>query len=277
MFWRHLRPALGAQKLREFSRACIQQLISLKHRQGYATQTLAHVRNLLSKVLGTAVLWGWLQDNQARGVKLPPWERRRLARVLTVAEISKLSVSLEEPARTIVILGVLTGLRIGELLGLRVEDLDSANAVLHVRRTVCRGEIGTPKTSGSARGIPLPEAVVNLLRQYLTTRPVESDWIFPTSVGTFQNDRTLFLRKVQPVCKRLGIGFTWHSLRHTFSTFQGNYGAPMPVLQSLLGHTTAKTTMVYTHPLEKAQREAMDRLARILFPILMKSVLKGKG
>ena len=60
--------------------------------------------------------------------------------------------------------------------------------------------------------------------------------------------------------------FRWHSLRHSFSTYQGNDGVPIPVLQSLLGHANAETTMVYTHPLSEAKREAMEQLANVLFP-----------
>ena len=276
LFFGHLRQTLGHQTLACISRSQVQQLITLKQGQGYATQTLAHLRNLLSKLFGTAICWGWLDDNPARGVQLPPMVRCRIPRVLTPEEITQLSHALEEPARTVVILGVLTGLRIGELIGLQVEDVDFANAILHIRRAICRGEIDSPKTPASERRIPLPDPLLNLLRHYLSNRRVESSWLFPTTTGTFHNDRNLFVRQVQPVYKRLGIPhFSWHSLRHTFSTYQGNQGVPVPVLQSLLGHTTAKTTMLYTHPLIDAQRLAMTQLVGKLFPNVPN--LKGKS
>ena len=56
------------------------------------------------------------------------------------------------------------------------------------------------------------------------------------------------------------------SLRHTFTTHGGNSGVPMPVMQSLLGHTSAEMTMLYTHPLDAAQRKAVERLSQVLFP-----------
>lgn len=160
-------------------------------------------------------------------------------------------------------------MRFGELLGLRVEDVDFGTSTLHVRRSICRGEIGTPKTPGSEREIPLPRQLADLLRDYLATRPIDSGWVFPTSIGTFQNDRTLFLRQVQPVTRELGLPhFSWHSLRHTFSTHSGNLGVSVPVLQSILGHASPKTTMIYTHALQDAQRQAVEKLAGVLFPIV---------
>jgi len=66
---------------------------------------------------------------------------------------------------------------------------------------------------------------------------------------------------------RLGIArFGSHSLRHTFSTYGGNSGVPLPVLQFLLGHASAETTMIYTHPLAEAQRRAVEQMTTILFP-----------
>ncbi len=275
LFTVHLRPALGQVTLTHISRAQVQRFITLKQGQGYATQTLAHLRNLLSKLFSTAISCGWLDDNPARGVQLPPMVRRRIPRVLTPEEITQLSHALEEPARTVVVLGVLTGLRIGELLGLQVEDVDFANPTLHIRRAMCRGDIGTPKTPGSERWVPLPDPLLNLLRHYFSNRRVKSPWLFPTTTGTFHNNQNLFVRQVQPAYKRLGIPhFSWHSLRHTFSTYQGNQGVPVPVLQSLLGHTTAKTTMLYTHPLIDAQKLALTQLASKLFPNVPKLIGK---
>lgn len=70
-----------------------------------------------------------------------------------------------------------------------------------------------------------------------------------------------------PACARLGIArFSCHSLRHTFSTYNGNAGVAVPVLQSLLGHTSPVTTMTCTHPLEGAKRQTVGHLASLLFP-----------
>lgn len=276
---KHLLPALGGQKLCEVARFQVQQFIGNKQRQGYSPQTLRHFRNLLGKMFGTAQRWGWMESNPAHLIDLPPMARRVPKHVLTPEQLSGLSSTLVEPVRTILLLGALTGLRIGELLALEVNDVDFTRGMVSVRRDVYRGRIGTPKTPGSERQIPLATPLIPLLNDWLAIRPSGSPWLFPSATGTPLLDRNLMRRHLWPACEKIGIPrFGWHSLRHTFNTYNGNAGVAMPVLQSLLGHSSPETTMVYTHPLEDAKRQAVEHLARILFPnapLNEGSVVKG--
>jgi integrase len=110
-------------------------------------------------------------------------------------------------------------------------------------------------------------------------RPASSDWLFPSAAGTPLRDRNLLRRHLWPACAHLGLPrFSWHSLRHTISTLNGNAGVAVPILQSLLGHASAETTMVYTHPLEDVKRRVVEDLALLLFPNVpseQKLVMKG--
>jgi integrase len=264
---KHLLPYFGKQRLSDIQRVQVQHFVIQKQGQGYSVRTLGHLRDFLSKILETAKSWGWLQDNAARGVKLPPMERVRKARVLTVAEIAKLLEALAEPVRTMFILALGLGLRIGELLPLRLEDLDFNAGLLYVRRDYYRGHLQTTKTPRSERRFKLPLLLVNVLRQYLENRKSQSDLLFPNSAGTFYDDRNLIRREIEPVCDRLGIpGFSWHSLRHTFSTIAENNRVPISVVQSLLGHTSASTTMLYTHAQDDTKQAALETVTRVLFP-----------
>jgi len=194
-------------------------------------------------------------------------ERHRRARLLTPDEIGKLAQTLDEPARTIFLMGVLTGLRIGELLGLQVQDVDIAQALVSIRRDVYCGHVGPPKTTGSERQVPLAACLIPVLKHWLRMRRGGSDWFFPSAAGTPLRDRNLLRRHVWPACGRLSLPrFSWHSLRHTFSTYNGNSGVALPVLQALLGHASPETTMIYTHPLENVKRQAVENLASLLFP-----------
>jgi integrase len=185
---------------------------------------------------------------------------------------------MAEPARTIVILGLLTGLRVGEILGLKIQDINLREAFVSVRRNIYKGYVQeSPKTKRSERQVPLAANVVTGLGQWILIRPNGTEWLFPSKAGLPHHDRNLIRREIDPVCKRLRIPrFGWHSLRHTFSTYNGNTGVPMPVLQSLLGHAHAETTMMYTHPLEGAQRDAVEKLASILFPNVPYSLAGAK-
>jgi integrase len=144
---KHVLPALGKVRLCDLTRADLQDFINLKHREGYSSQTLAHLRNLLSKICGTAVTRDLLRENLGRGLKLPRKERRRpfgpgsSSRVLTIREIGELFRGFGEQLRLLIMLGILTGLRIGEILALRLEDFDFEAGFFIVRRNVYQGHV----------------------------------------------------------------------------------------------------------------------------------------
>lgn len=280
LFQVHLLPALGTRKLAEIQRLEVQRFVTLKQSAGYSPQTLAHFRNFLSALYSTALSWGMVSENPASGINLPVMERRREVRVLSAEEIQALLHTLPEPSRTIVLLGVATGLRIGEMLALRVMDVDLAGGLLFVRRAIYRGVMGSPKTKRGERRVPLASFVVRALESFLASRRVDSDLFFSSRAGTPLHDRNLFRRQVEPVLAKLGIRhFGWHSLRHTFRTIAGNRGVPVEVVQSVLGHTSMDTTMLYMHRDKEAERQAAEKVAEVLCPNVPKTeglLRKGK-
>ena len=213
----------------------------------------------------TAVKWRWLVENPARGSEAPPTRIKRQQRALSAEEVSLLFEHLEDPARLMVMIGVMMGLRIGEILGLRVEDLECGT--LHVRRSWCRGNAGGTK-NGKEREIPVPQFLGEALRDYCTQRP-KVGWLYAGESGKPLSDRNLIQRHVYRVAQHLGIPhFSWHSLRHTFSTLGGNEGSiPTLIMKQLLGHSRLSTTDQYMHELAGPKREAMQKIEKlILFP-----------
>ena len=269
---RHLVPAFGNRRLNEIARVQIQQFITLKMQAGLSVQTLAHLRNLLSKVFSTAMSWGWLQDNSARGVKLPPREPVRERRVLNQSEIESLVPALTDPIRSIFLIALLADLRIGEVLALEVQDADLVNARLHVRRDVYCGHLGSPKTPRSERQVPIGPLLMSAIRTWLAKRPGPSMWLFPSEAGTPFHDRNLLCRNLWPVCDTLGIRrFTWHVLRRTFLTTGGNTGQPLPVMASIAGHSSIETTMRYILPNEAVQRKTVRKIEKVLCSNVLKN------
>jgi integrase len=107
-----------------------------------------------------------------------------------------------------------------------------------------------------------------VLREYCAQRPA-TGWLFAGESGKPLSDRNLIQRHVYPVAQRLGIPhFSWHSLRHTFSTLGGNEGSiPTLVMKQLLGHSRLSTTDRYMHELAGPKREAVQKIENlILFP-----------
>jgi len=266
LLWKnHIGPAFEREMMRDISGFEVDRLLSSKYKQGYASQTVLHLRSVLSKMFKTAIKWRWLVDNPAREIEAPPTRVKRQQRALSVEEVCLLFEHLENPVRLIVMIGVMTGLRIGEILGLRVEDWDCCT--LHIRRSWCRGHEGGTK-NGKDREIPVPPFLGEALRDYRARRP-SAGWLFVGESGKPLSDRNLIQRHVYPVAEQLRIPhFSWHSLRHTFSTLGGNEGSiPTLVMKQLLGHSRLSTTDRYMHELAGPKREAVQKIENlILFP-----------
>jgi integrase len=179
-----------------------------------------------------------------------------------VEEVGLLLERLKNPARLIVMIGVTLGLRIGEILGLSVEDFD--RGTLHVRRSWCRGHEGGTK-NGKDREIPVPPCLGQALEEYRRELP-PSGWLFVGAGGKPLSDRNLIQRHIYPIAQELGIPhFSLHSLRHTFSTLGGNEGIiPALVVKQLLGHSRLSTTDRYMHDLAGPKREAVEKIENLI-------------
>jgi hypothetical protein len=121
----HLLPAFGDRRLRDVGTADIQRLILQKIERGLSWGTCSQLRNLFSKLFTSAKKWGqYAGENPASSVELPEKHAARTSQVLMPEQIPQLLAQLREPVRTMVLLAVLTGLRVGEILALRWEDVD---------------------------------------------------------------------------------------------------------------------------------------------------------
>lgn len=276
--WRkQIGPALSTVQIRSITTLDLDRLMAQMQRQGYSWQTRVHTRNTISKMYSTAQKWRWIAENPAKWVDVGERKIVRKQRALSVEEVGLLAGYLDEPARTVFILAVTTGLRIGEILGLQLGDVDLSDGIITVQRSVSRGAVETTKTEGSNRQLPIPPILMDTLSAYVSTigstpvdnavSPLRANWLFQSRAGTPLSDRNLINRHVYPVSRRLGIPhFSWHSLRHTFSTLGGNEGTiPTVVMKQLLGHSKLSTTQKYMHELKSQQREAMRKIENLIW------------
>ncbi len=267
---KHLLPRFGESRLCDISRVEIQRFLLEKLKQGYSWEHANKCRNLLSKVLGTAVSWGYLSDNPARGVKMPERTSKRPPTFLSAEEVRCLLTMLDEPARTIALLAIFTGLRIAEILGLRWGRLNLEGSTLRVEEICYKGRFGSPKTRASRREVPLPPTAVQALKEHRArTFDTSPDaLVFSTRNGTPLSADNLRKRQLRSACQLAKLKpFGWHALRHTHSTLLHSLGTPLRVVQALLGHSRSTTTLeIYTHAPTDDQRAAVVKLEGILFP-----------
>jgi len=272
---KHLTPRFGDHRLCDISRAEIQQYLLEKLKQGFAWETTNHLRNLMSKVLGTAVSWNYLADNVVRGVKMPERSLKRPHQFFNADEVKRLIAACTEPTRTVVVLATMTGLRIGEILALRWGRINFIGETLVVVETCFMGHFGTPKTRASRREIPLSPAVVEALEVHYSRSLDRSPeaLVFATRHGGPLVSNNLRKRGLQSACKRAGLPrINWHALRHTHGTLLHVQGTPLKVAQAQLGHSHMATTLeVYTHASVIAQREAVNLLDEQVFPSVPKN------
>jgi integrase len=261
---KNLLPAFGASRLCDIGTLDLQQFVLQKMASGLGWECADHYRNLMSKIFVTAKKWGFFAgDNPATGVDLPEKKAVREKHTLLPEQIPALLAALEEPARTMVLVGVLTGLRVGEILGLRWRDVDFSSGEIRVEQACYRGLIGTPKTKNSRRTLPMPDFLKDELKRLSEKSASGEHLVFQTRNGTPFSDTNLLHRHLKPVGRKLGIPWlNWHTLRRTHATLFQLAGGTLREAQAQLGHSKMSTTLeIYTISIPQAQRKAVENLS----------------
>lgn len=231
----------------------------------------AKVRNVLSMIFRHGIRWGWFTQNPIAMVRVSS-KRLRRPDVLTAEEFQSLLGALPVRERLMGTICATTGLRIGEALGLKWEDIDFTTHMAEVLRSYSDGAIGPCKTEISEQPVPLDEIVLDGLRAWhpVCGYPEPGDWVF-ASDRTFGKTPlwpdSLRTKVLQPAARRVGIGkrIGWHTFRRTYSSLLAATGNDVKVVQELMRHAKISTTMeVYAQAgMEKkrvAQRKAVDVL-----------------
>jgi integrase len=161
--------------------------------------------------------------------------------------------------RAFLVTALKTGLRVGELLALRWEDLDLVAGRIVVRRTLWHDQEGTPK-GGRNREVPLSDEAVATLQAH---RHLKGPYVFCERDGKRLNHNRV--KDVVPrTCARAGLAkrLTTHDLRHTFASHLVMRGVALKAVQELLGHATIDMTMRYAHLSPDVKRDAVQVLDR---------------
>lgn len=269
---KHLTPRFGDIAVSDITRQEVQAYVAHLTQAGYAPKTIDHIHDVLSAVLRTAMKWGHVQENSARGVDLPTLKTVRPKWVLTPTQATALLAELPPLAQTMAGVAMLTGLRRGELFALRWQAVNLTEAHLTVQEAVYEGAFGTPKTDAGIRRVPLSEPAVALLGKWRARvkRTEPEALVFSTYSGKPISPNNVLRRWIFPACTRLGLpNATWLTFRRTYASWSHDKGVPGKVVAKLMGHTNAVVTLnVYTQVMDDSLRAAVDRIGKELFTIV---------
>ncbi len=262
----HLMPVFGETQLRLITRESVQRFLSAKAQGESSWKTVKHIRTAFGTILEAAVRDDLLPSNPVRKTRMPRCGPAKERVPISPDTLSTLIEKLAEPSRSIAALLAMTGLRIGELLALRWQDVDLENRFLSVNQSVYEGHFDEPKSRRSKRRVPLGPKSLEIIRSFHRSNVIPSALIFSARNGSPLSRRNLLNRQLKPVCKSLGlVGANWHWLRHAHATLLDSVGAPLGTVQALLGHASPEITReIYIRSVPENARKAVEEVETLL-------------
>ncbi len=269
----HLVPGLGMKKFKTLGAQDVAGFYRRKLDEGCSPASVHKMHETLHKALKQAVRWGYMTKNPADDVD-PPKARTEEVTPLTREEArGLLDAARGDRLEALYVAALHTGLRQGELLALRWEDLDLEARTLQVRRTVTKDggklAVGPTKTAKGRRTVKLTADATASLRGHLTRQLEEIDGlgdhfqdrglVFCTSRGTLINPTNLRKRSFAPLLVRAGLPhMTFHQLRHTAATILLLKNVNPKIVSEMLGHASIAITLdTYSHVLPNMQDSAV--------------------
>ena len=261
----HLLPAFGNKPIDSIRTEDIQ--LFLNARKHMAAKTLKCLKGLLGEIFRDAVEDGLIEKSHVASKRIGiPSSKKYIREALPLIQFKDILAHadlLDIPDQRLLLLLMLTGMRRGEVLGLRWEDIDLSEQVIHVRRNVthCNGNqpiIGTPKTDNGSREVPLDPFLLNRLM------PLQKDGYILG--GTSPYTMTTYNNAWRRIGKKIELnGATAHIFRHSYLTYLAGEGTDTKTLQHIAGHSTVSMTMnQYVHAQSEKIVKAGERMHRLL-------------
>jgi integrase len=279
----YIGPRIGKTKLSELSAFSIQEFYNQIIADGVGLRTVQKTHTLMHAALNSAVKFGFIARNPASAAT-PPKPPRKQMRFLTETQAQRLlQVAKQSHDRnfTLIFVALVTGMRQGELLGLRWQDVDLEKGFLHVRNNLQRLPGGglvlqKPKTKASERAIKLGPVTVATLKthkvklaseSHRTSLWQETGFVFPSTIGTAMDPSNLLkcFRQLLKTAELPKIRF--HDLRHTAASLMLNNGVDVLVASNRLGHAKPSITLdVYGHLMPAIQAKAAEIMDGLVKP-----------
>ncbi len=273
----HLLPHFGEWRLVNIKREDIQDFVKSKVAQGrLSSKTLNNILVVFHQILDEARVDKLIAENPFFKINRPKREKVEQD-YLRTHEIPLLLENCEPKTHGFFHTAIFTGMRRGELLGLKWGDIDWLNAKVHVHRSYWKGRLQTPKSPYSNRKIDMGPHLVQVLKEHrlmqnqtrLKAGPdwVDNDLVFCTDTGGFLDGDNLYHRDFKRVLKRAGLRhMRIHDLRHTYAAIQIAAGHSPKYIQKQMGHSSITVTMdLYGHLMEEVYEGAAKKSEDFVF------------
>ena len=271
----------------------IQRYYNKLYQQGKSSKTIKALNNFLKTFFNYAVDEGYLAKNPCTGKKIvipgtPEEKIEAEIETFTDEEIKKIKEALKgHRLKVLFLLAFGTGLRQGELLGLKWTDIDFEKKELRVQRMIKQVTIidekgnrkyktieQIPKTKNSIRTVPIPSSLIPMLKEHKNRQreeklkagsaylnDVEKGYVFTTELGN-TIDASNLLKTYKKILNRAGVPYRkFHAIRHTYATKLFERGVPLKTVSELLGHSNISITAnIYTHVIPKQKTNAVETL-----------------
>jgi len=280
----HLLPVLGKYQLQKLSAQHVQAFYARKLKEGLSPSTVIYYHSVLHNALDTAVKWGLVSRNVCDLVT-PPRRARFEIKPFTTEQVQSFFAAIRgHKWEALFTLALATGMRQGELLGLKWQDINFSTGTLQVRRILTRipsetsGKVyieAEPKTEKSRRSITVASFALEALSQHRVSQLEtklkagafweEHDYVFCTLVGRHLRPSHV-VDEFKKLLKKADLpDIRFHDLRHSAATLLLSLGVHAKVVQEMLGHTQISMTMdIYSHVLPSMQQDAVNKLNNLL-------------
>lgn len=280
--------SLGKIKLQDLRTVHLQKYYKNLINEGVTPGTISQLNGKLKICLGEAERQEYILKNYAKIVTIPKVEYNKKIKVLTQEEQSILLEAIKgHDLEMLYIIALSTGIRKGEIRGLKWSDVDFIKGEITINRTVNNialyenGKVvgwkiieQPPKTKNAIRTIPLPKNVLIKLKAYKKEQNKHilymgeaynnNDYVFANIKGNVIEEKTPG-RRLNTILKHINIEpIKFHALRHTYATRLFEAGVPPKTVQHLMGHSDITTTLnIYTHVMENEKLEAVEKINNI--------------
>lgn len=246
----HMVPYFGEMTLEDITSLSVEKYKAKRMDDDVSRSTVNRELTILKKMFNLAIDWRLLDGNPALKVKHFSEKDTAVERILTPGEERRLLAECPAYLQPIIMTALHTGMRRGEIFGLRWSQVDLTKRVIQVKQT----------KSGKDRLIPINGTLFEVLAG-LKASDGTSDYVFPNPETG--KPYTEVKKSFKEACKRAGItALRFHDLRHTFATRLVTAGVDIVTVRDLLGHFSVRMTQRYTHPGHDRKVAAVRLLAR---------------